>query len=67
MTMVKIHISVVAIIFALTVAGCAAGPDFHGGAPANVKEYTAEPLPTKTLSAPTQVGAAQNFINDGDD
>lgn len=41
--------------------GCAVGPDFRPPETPSVKEYTPEPLPAKTASAPGVAGGAQRF------
>jgi NodT family efflux transporter outer membrane factor (OMF) lipoprotein len=43
------------------VTGCAVGPDFRPPETPSVKEYTPEPLPAETASAPGVAGGAQRF------
>jgi len=54
-----------AIALALSLAGCAVGPDFKPPAPPRVADaaqpYTATPLPAATASAPGRGGAAQRY------
>ncbi|WP_066459038.1 efflux transporter outer membrane subunit [Castellaniella caeni] len=50
-----------ALVMAFALAGCTAGPDFHAPAAPDVSRYTAQPLPEKTASAATELGAAQRF------
>lgn len=46
----------------LTLAGCAAGPDFQKPAPPRVSAYTRRPLPAETAAAPGVTGGeAQRF------
>jgi NodT family efflux transporter outer membrane factor (OMF) lipoprotein len=47
-------------------AGCAVGPDFRAPDAPIVKEYTPEPLPAETASAPGTGGAAQRLVTDLD-
>ena len=47
-------------------AGCAVGPDFRAPDAPIVKEYTPEPIPAVTVSAPGTGGAAQRFVVDTD-
>jgi NodT family efflux transporter outer membrane factor (OMF) lipoprotein len=42
------------------VAGCAVGPDFERPASPPVEQYTPDPLPAQTASAPAPAGAAQH-------
>ncbi len=46
----------------LSLAGCAAGPDFKPPAAPTVAAYTATPLPAQTASAPGALGGAQHFV-----
>ncbi|MHB1236835.1 MAG: efflux transporter outer membrane subunit [Gallionella sp.] len=50
-----------ALILAVLLAGCAAGPDFKRPAAPDVPGYTAASLPVQTVSAPTPLGDAQHF------
>lgn len=47
----------------VAVAGCAVGPDFRVPDAPVVREYTPEPLPAETVSAPVPTGAAQRYVN----
>ena len=47
---------------ALTLAGCAVGPDFKQPASPTVQAYTKAPLPATTDSADTTGGAGQQFV-----
>ena len=53
--------SLSAAAFALAVAGCAVGPDFHRPAAPTDSGYTPEPLRPQTASAKTRSGEAQHF------
>jgi NodT family efflux transporter outer membrane factor (OMF) lipoprotein len=46
----------------MTIAGCAAGPDFTRPAPPNVDRYTPEVLASETQSAEVAGGVAQRFV-----
>lgn len=46
---------------AISIAGCAAGPDFKPPSSPEVTRYTATPLPEKTASAPTLLGDTQRL------
>lgn len=46
----------------LIATGCAVGPDFRSPETPSVKEYTPEPLPAETASAPGVAGGAQRFL-----
>lgn len=46
--------------------GCAVGPDFRVPDAPIVKEYTPEPLPGETVSAPGRAGAAQRYAGGAD-
>ncbi|MRR55496.1 MAG: efflux transporter outer membrane subunit [Deltaproteobacteria bacterium] len=54
-------ISIVTVCVIVT--GCAVGPDFRSPERPAVKQYTPEPLPVETASAPGVAGAAQRFIS----
>src|ERR1700761_2729744 len=54
------------ILLASCLAGCAVGPDFHKPEPPAVTGYTRDPLPSQTVSAPADHGAAQRFVSDMD-
>jgi NodT family efflux transporter outer membrane factor (OMF) lipoprotein len=58
------HISFMFILVGL-LAGCAVGPDFKRPAVPDVAAYTATPLPSQTVSAPTPLGESQRFIEGG--
>lgn len=47
---------------AITLAGCAVGPNFKQPAAPAVRGYLPEPLPQQTGSAPGQGGDAQHFV-----
>lgn len=49
-------------ILALTLSGCAVGPNFHSPPPPQVSAYTPEALPAATAMAPDAAGGAQRFI-----
>jgi NodT family efflux transporter outer membrane factor (OMF) lipoprotein len=53
--------SLVALLSASMLAGCAVGPDFLRPKAPAVDGYTAQPLPEKTASASTAAGEAQAF------
>ncbi|WP_341210869.1 efflux transporter outer membrane subunit [Sphingomonas paucimobilis] len=48
-------------MLALTLGGCAVGPNFRAPAPPAVSGYTPEPLPPATVSAPALGGESQVF------
>lgn len=50
-----------ALVLAGLLAGCTTGPDFERPAAPEVNGYIAAPLPERTASAATAVGAAQHF------
>lgn len=54
--------AVVIITASVIVAGCAVGPNFRPPESPSVKEYTPEPLPAETASAPGVAGGAQRFF-----
>lgn len=66
------HLQCFAISFAaLTIAGCAVGPDFHPPAAPTTSRYTSTPLPAETAAAPEasglgEHGHAQNFVSGRD-
>jgi NodT family efflux transporter outer membrane factor (OMF) lipoprotein len=47
---------------ALSLLGCAVGPDFKRPAPPDVSGYSPQPLPAQTVSAPIGEGEAQRFV-----
>jgi NodT family efflux transporter outer membrane factor (OMF) lipoprotein len=47
-------------------AGCTLGPDFHSPAAPAATQFTKEPLPAQTESAPVKGGEAQHFANGAD-
>jgi NodT family efflux transporter outer membrane factor (OMF) lipoprotein len=49
-----------AAVVMLLVGGCTVGPDFERPASPSVEQYTPDPLPAQTASAPTPGGAAQH-------
>ena len=55
-----------ALLLAASLAACTAGPDFRRPADPDVSAYTAEPVPARTASAPTPLGAAQHLIPGAD-
>jgi NodT family efflux transporter outer membrane factor (OMF) lipoprotein len=55
------RVAVASALGALTLAGCAVGPDFHTPDPPQSTKYTPEPLPAQTASAATLGGSAQQF------
>jgi NodT family efflux transporter outer membrane factor (OMF) lipoprotein len=55
-----------AAALALTLAGCAVGPDFKEPAPPATEAYLPGPPPAPTSSAAGQLGAAQHFMPGGD-
>lgn len=55
-------LTVVAAVWVL-MSGCAVGPDFRSPDAPVVKEYTPEPLPAETVSAPGTGGDAQRFVS----
>ncbi len=57
---------VAALALAALVAGCAVGPDFVPPPAPETQSYTPEPLPQRTVSAPTAGGQAQRFVRDLD-
>jgi NodT family efflux transporter outer membrane factor (OMF) lipoprotein len=61
-----IHRGILAVACALTIAGCAVGPNFQRPAPPQVKGYTPEQLPAQTTAAKTVGGDAQRFVQDMD-
>jgi NodT family efflux transporter outer membrane factor (OMF) lipoprotein len=50
-------------LVAVTLAGCAAGPDFRRPAPPAVAAYTSEALPPETATAPIAGGDPQRFVS----
>lgn len=52
----------VALLAALSLAGCAVGPDFHRPEPPDVGRYTSEPLAPETVSAKGHGGHAQHLV-----
>jgi NodT family efflux transporter outer membrane factor (OMF) lipoprotein len=55
----RLHIALVA----MTLAGCAVGPDFRRPDPPAVASYTTEALPEETVAAPGAGGALQRFVS----
>ena len=53
---------VAVMLWAVGLAGCAAGPDFKPPAPPVVQNYTAAKLPARTAAARGALGGAQRFI-----
>ncbi|MGH8173732.1 MAG: efflux transporter outer membrane subunit [Rhodanobacteraceae bacterium] len=54
------------LLYALALAGCAAGPDFRTPPAPEVPGYRADPLPAETVSTDTPTGDAQRFLEGGD-
>jgi len=50
-----------AVLVAVLLAGCAAGPDFRRPGPPAVASYTTGAIPAETAAAPVAGGAAQRF------
>jgi len=50
----------------LVLTGCAVGPDFQTPAPPDRKDYTPEPLGSRTSGAKTAGGESQRFVRDLD-
>jgi NodT family efflux transporter outer membrane factor (OMF) lipoprotein len=63
--LLETRLPVVALACAF-MAGCAVGPDFRSPEAPTVKEYTPDPLPSETVSAPGTGGAVQRFVSDRD-
>jgi NodT family efflux transporter outer membrane factor (OMF) lipoprotein len=57
---------VVAALLAAGLAGCTVGPDFRPPAAPVTTRYTAEPVATYTVAAPTSGGSAQHFVEGQD-
>jgi NodT family efflux transporter outer membrane factor (OMF) lipoprotein len=55
-----------ALALAISLAGCAAGPNFRSPAPPDVPAYTADKLPEATLSTDAPTGDAQHFLEGAD-
>jgi outer membrane protein TolC len=55
----RLHLALVAV----TLAGCAVGPDFRRPASPEVASYTAEALPAETAAAPVAGGEPQRFVS----
>ncbi len=55
-----------ALLAALSVAGCAVGPDYHRPDAPPVDRYTAQPLPAATVTAKAADGDAQRFLQGRD-
>jgi NodT family efflux transporter outer membrane factor (OMF) lipoprotein len=55
------RIPFIVIITVVSLAGCAAGPDFRSPDMATPDHYTAAPLPDQTASAPSESTTAQRF------
>jgi len=55
-----------AMLAALVLQACAAGPDFRRPEAPPVQAYTREPLAERTASAPVAGGAEQKFLRDRD-
>jgi len=54
--------AVILVTGCVIAAGCAVGPDFRPPEAPSVKEYTPEPLPAETASAPGVAGNSQSFL-----
>jgi NodT family efflux transporter outer membrane factor (OMF) lipoprotein len=50
----------------LLMAGCTLGPDFHSPAAPAATQFTKQPLPAQTESAPVKGGEAQHLANGAD-
>ncbi len=61
-----LRITVAATVGAVTLVGCAVGPDFHRPDSPNTTSYTSMPLPEKTAAAPGTGGEAQSFVSGQD-
>jgi NodT family efflux transporter outer membrane factor (OMF) lipoprotein len=57
-----LHAGALAVI-AVSIAGCAVGPEFHSPAAPPVSAYTAAPFPTETVASATEAGGAQRFVS----
>jgi len=55
-----------ALVCALALAGCAAGPDFRSPAPPEVASYRADALPAETVATDAPTGDAQRFLEGAD-
>jgi len=55
---------ITAVSFALLISGCAVGPDYVRPAHPDVKNYTTDTLPTRTVSSDSEMGASQQFMSD---
>ncbi len=55
-----------AVLVALSLTGCAVGPDYRRPAAPAVDRYTARPLPASTADVPTADGDAQRFLQGRD-
>jgi NodT family efflux transporter outer membrane factor (OMF) lipoprotein len=51
-----------ALILAVTLSGCTAGPDYKPPAAPDAGGYTTRPLPAQTIAAPGPNGDAQRFV-----
>ena len=58
--------SLLVVVAALAIGGCAVGPDFRRPAPPDVGRLTAAPLPATTASADVAGGQPQHFVSAGD-
>lgn len=59
-------LSISAGVLAVVLGGCAAGPDFRAPAAPDVPSYTADVVPSATLSADAPTGDAQQFLKGAD-
>jgi NodT family efflux transporter outer membrane factor (OMF) lipoprotein len=53
-------------VFGLLSAGCAVGPNFHGGVVPKAQAYLSTSFSQNTVAAPTKLGSAQSFIKGKD-
>jgi NodT family efflux transporter outer membrane factor (OMF) lipoprotein len=63
---VYVNAAVATIAAFLFLAGCSVGPDFKRPEAPVVRAYTAEALPSETVSSPGTGGSAQRFVQGGD-
>jgi NodT family efflux transporter outer membrane factor (OMF) lipoprotein len=63
---VMLGFPVVSLLIAVTLAGCAAGPDFKQPEAPKTESYTSTALPEETVATPGHAGAAQRFATGGD-
>jgi len=56
------NLRIAPLVYALALAGCAAGPDFRSPPPPEVAAYRADPLPAETVATDAPTGDAQRFL-----